>query len=119
MRTSTVVVLGVAFLAGAAALYVWSRVTHYERRLRRETTNELMRALAVGVSSFRLKHDRLPATLQETLDFDEPPNDPWGNDFVFAPSADGSFELRSLGADGVPGGTDADADIVVVGPRAK
>jgi type II secretory pathway pseudopilin PulG len=116
MRVSTIVVLGVAVLAGAAALHLWSRVTHYQRRVRREITNELMRAIAELVVTFRLKHGRLPATLQETLDFDEPPKDPWGNDFVYAPSADGSFELRSLGADGVPGGSDADADISFVGP---
>lgn len=123
MRTSTIVVLGVAVLAGAVALYVWSGVTNLQRRMKRETTNAMMNAIDSAVASFRLKNGRLPATLQEiwgeSLDVDEPPKDAWGRDIVFAPSADGSFELRSFGADGAPGGTDADADIVVVRLRPK
>jgi len=117
MRVSTIVVLGVAVLAGAA-FCLWSRVTNLQRRMKRETTNAMMNAIDSAVASFCLKNGRLPASLQEiwggSLDIDEPPKDAWGRDIVFAPSADGSFELRSFGADGLPGGADDDADIVVV-----
>jgi general secretion pathway protein G len=44
----------------------------------------------------------------------EIPKDAWGNDFVYVPPAgEGlSFDLISYGADGEPGGTRHDADIL-------
>ena len=40
------------------------------------------------------------------------PKDPWGNDFVYlSPGSHGDFDIISLGADGEPGGEDADMDI--------
>lgn len=38
--------------------------------------------------------------------------DPWGNPWIYAQTATG-FTITSYGADGVPGGSDLDADIVV------
>lgn len=41
------------------------------------------------------------------------PSDPWGNAYQYtAPGEFGPYELTSLGADGKPGGTGVDADIV-------
>jgi type II secretion system protein G len=41
------------------------------------------------------------------------PTDPWGNAYVYeSPGEHGGFDLSSLGADGAPGGEDADADVV-------
>jgi general secretion pathway protein G len=38
--------------------------------------------------------------------------DPWGNDYQYLlPGTHGEYDLYSLGADGQPGGEDADADI--------
>lgn len=40
------------------------------------------------------------------------PQDPWGHDYVYiSPGLNGPFDLYSLGADGVEGGTGTDADI--------
>ncbi len=40
------------------------------------------------------------------------PLDPWGNPYVYrSPGEASAFELRSLGADGQPGGEGVDADI--------
>ncbi|XFA67165.1 type II secretion system major pseudopilin GspG (plasmid) [Tistrella mobilis] len=40
-------------------------------------------------------------------------SDPWGRAYLYqAPSGRGSYELKSLGADGRPGGEGEDADIV-------
>ncbi len=38
------------------------------------------------------------------------PVDPWGNPYAYT-SDGGSFELKSLGKDGQPGGTELDADL--------
>jgi general secretion pathway protein G len=41
------------------------------------------------------------------------PKDPWGNEYkyLFPGTKGGAYDLFSLGADGEPGGEDADADI--------
>ena len=40
------------------------------------------------------------------------PKDPWGRPYVYAsPGQHGTFDISSLGADGVPGGTGENADI--------
>jgi general secretion pathway protein G len=40
------------------------------------------------------------------------PNDPWGKPYVYAfPGQHGAFDIYTLGADGVPGGTGENADI--------
>ena len=42
----------------------------------------------------------------------EMPKDGWGNDFHYTfPAANGSFEIKSLGADNAPGGDGDNADI--------
>jgi len=43
---------------------------------------------------------------------DRLPKDPWGNDYHYLlPGVHGEFDTFTYGADGVPGGTGADADI--------
>lgn len=40
------------------------------------------------------------------------PKDPWKNDFIYlCPGVNGEFDIISYGADGVPGGEDANMDI--------
>ena len=46
------------------------------------------------------------------LDKGKVPKDPWKNDYVYVcPGSHGDFDIISLGADGEPGGEDADMDI--------
>lgn len=41
------------------------------------------------------------------------PQDPWGGDYIYrSPGQTGRFDLISLGADGQPGGSGVDSDIV-------
>lgn len=43
---------------------------------------------------------------------DKLPKDPWGNTYLYLnPGVHGDIDVFSLGADGQPGGADADADI--------
>ncbi len=40
------------------------------------------------------------------------PDDPWGNPYIYvSPGTHGDFDLISLGADGLEGGDDVNADI--------
>jgi len=66
-----------------------------------------------AVVAYRLKNRKMPSSLNDLLPFmdsSEIPKDPWDKDYVY--KAEGSeFEIISYGADGVPGGTDINADI--------
>lgn len=43
---------------------------------------------------------------------DQMPKDPWGRDYQYLrPGVHGEFDVFTLGADGLPGGADMDADI--------
>lgn len=88
-------------------------------------------ALEQGLDQYRLDTGHYPTTeiglsglmLKPTSDAVEkwqgpylkkdPPNDPWGNPFIYrAPGQDGrEYDLLSYGADGKPGGSGQDADI--------
>ena len=39
------------------------------------------------------------------------PNDPWGKPYQYAPAEGGNVDIRSLGADGAPGGEGENADV--------
>lgn len=92
-----------------------------------------MEMLGAALDAYRLDNGRYPTTRQglEAL-WQEPaqeprpsawrgpylrkavPNDPWGNPYIYTSPAERSprgFDLISLGADGLPGGEDEDADI--------
>lgn len=45
------------------------------------------------------------------LDSKSVPLDPWGNDYVYTLEGSNEFKVMSFGADGIPGGEGADADI--------
>jgi len=66
-----------------------------------------------AVVAYRLKNRTMPSSLNDLLPFmdsSEIPKDPWGKDYVYK-SEGSEFEIISYGADGVPGGTDINADI--------
>ncbi len=58
----------------------------------------------------------VPTSWPEDGYLSQMPQDPWGNPYAYT-STGRSFELKSLGKDGKPGGSDVDADID--GRRAK
>jgi general secretion pathway protein G len=70
-----------------------------------------------GLKLYRLKHKRLPtqaeglAALVSEGILEKMPIDPWGRLYLYEGYPGGCFHLRSLGADGEPGGTDEDSDI--------
>lgn len=90
-------------------------------------------SLITALDTYRLDNGRYPSTaqglaaLRERPTVDPPanwrepylrkavPDDPWGRPYVYvSPGREnpGSFDLLSYGADGRPGGSGADADIV-------
>ena len=77
--------------------------------------------LRTAVKLYRLKHGRLPASLEAIADgfeYGEIPEDPWGNPYHYVVKAEGAFDIVSLGADGKPGGEGFDRDLLC-GARAR
>ena len=87
-------------------------VTRYPQRRAREILVQLARI----VERYRAaKHD-VPGSLAELVPgwLEKEPLDPWGRTVVYQRKAVGSgYRLACLGADGKPGGSGDDADLVV------
>lgn len=71
------------------------------------TTDQGLQALASRPTS-----PPVPANWAQNGYIDRVPADPWGRAYQYlVPGVHGQFDVFSLGADGRPGGTGADADI--------
>ena len=90
-----------------------------------------LRSVAASLEMYRLDNRTYPTTEQGLIALTErpsaqpvpinwveggylptPPVDPWGNAYTYtSPAENGPYEIISFGADGVPGGDGADADI--------
>ncbi len=110
-----VVVCGAGALVG---ITLGRRVNAAEQRAHVLQTQAQLQNLEFAITAYGLQHKALPATLDLLVGPDGPlagdsvPADAWGRPFEYVPGDDGkSYTLRSLGADGAPGGADEAADI--------
>ncbi len=84
-----------------------------------------MNAFETALDTYRLDVGSYPAALEELRKSDKPrwdgpylpkdiPLDPWGNPYIYTvPGEDGNpYKIMSYGADGQPGGTDNNEDLV-------
>ena len=81
----------------------------------RSLTNTTMWVLKRRILQFAHSHGELPHTLTalpEMQGYDTSTRDEWGRDIVFEVSTSGIVTLRSLGRDGVVGGSGNDADMI-------
>lgn len=90
-------------------------------RERIERTDSRLRLLAILIERHRMEHESLPESL-DALDaaleahprqrawLEAARDDAWGNPVALMLEDDGTYDIVSLGADGVPGGKRADAD---------
>ncbi|WP_415918932.1 type II secretion system major pseudopilin GspG [Tateyamaria sp. SN6-1] len=90
----------IAAIASAVQLY---RLDNF----RYPTTEQGLEALRTAPST-----DPVPANWATGGYIDRLPVDPWGRPYQFlAPGVHGDFDIFTFGADGIAGGTGADADI--------
>jgi general secretion pathway protein G len=81
-----------------------------------DTTRTNITEIETALRTYFLQKGKFPETgagLKPLVDaqiIDKMPHDGWGHDYVYLLEADKPV-IVSYGADGVPGGTDADADI--------
>lgn len=121
-----VVLLILALLAG----YVGPKLFGEVGKARSKTAASQMKGLTSALDRYRLDTGRYPST-EEGLPalmtnagnapgWDGPylsgelPPDPWGKPYVYRVPGDNGrdYDLRTLGADGKPGGTGEDEDII-------
>ena len=95
-----VVVAVIAVLAGAVKLYKLDN-------FRYPTTEQGLRALVEAPTA-----SPVPPNYAANGYIDRLPQDPWGNEYQYLqPGVHDEFDIFTLGADGVAGGTGPDADI--------
>lgn len=116
-----IVIVIIGLLASLVAPEMLGKVGSTQRK----TASAQMQMFQTALDTYRLDNGSYPTNLNELVQstkktWDGPylpksvPNDPWGNPYVYArPGAGGKpYDLKSLGADGQPGGSDDDADIL-------
>lgn len=124
-----VVIIVLGLLAGLVAPQIIGRVSE----ARGATARTQIELLGVALDNYRLDNGRYPTTQQglealRTEPTSEPiprnwrgpylrkavPLDPWDRPYIYRSPGDENpqgYDLLTLGADGVPGGEDEDADI--------
>jgi general secretion pathway protein G len=121
----------VLVILGLMAALVFPKLTGTTSKARIQTTQIQIRSLEDALNQFEVENGFFPTT-EQGLDalkaqpttgreakkwreggyLDKVPKDPWENEYRYvSPGANGSFDLSSFGADGVPGGDGNNADI--------
>ncbi len=109
------VMVVVCILASLAAL-VATNVLGVKTEADQKTTRLDMRQTESALDLYRMQHGRFPSTaegLEKLVDsglLKELPRDAWGHPLLYKLEND-QPQLTSLGADGEPGGSGADADL--------
>lgn len=97
-------------------------VMKYLKQARIDKAKMDMRAIVDGIKHYRLRTNKIPASIADMCGTDEdardlertePPKDPWGNEYVYTPKDRRNYDLVCLGGDGVEGGEGEDADITL------
>lgn len=121
----------VVVILSVLALVIVPRVIDRPDQARMVRARTDIGAISSAVKFYRLDNFRYPTTEQglaalvspptsapqapnwaEGGYIDQLPKDPWGQLYNYlAPGVHGDFDIFSYGADGIPGGEDADADI--------
>lgn len=73
-----------------------------------------MSEMKTAIKLFRLKHSRLPESLEEIakeFENEEVPLDPWGNEYIYKVLGKSEFDIVCYGADGDEGGEEYDKDL--------
>jgi general secretion pathway protein G len=113
-----VVITILGLLAGITSVGVMK----YLKQARIDRAKMDMRAIVDGIKHYRLRTNKIPQSIADMcgpdednrdLDRSEPPKDPWGSDYQYTPKDRRTYDLLCLGADGVEGGEDEDADITL------
>jgi general secretion pathway protein G len=114
-------IMVVIAIIGLLATIIAPNVVRHFKEAQVTTTKTKMAGVKQALDEYRMKHTKLPDTLDALLEPDEKNlgepyleqeniEDAWGQTFQYTKQGN-KFDLVSLGADGVEGGENEDADI--------
>ena len=115
-----IVIIIIGLLASLVAPRLFTKVD----KARIKTAKAQIELLSTAIDSYRLDLGKFPTTLEALRQSDDPkwegpylpkniPLDPWDGPYVYkCPGEHGPYDIMSYGADGKPGGTGNDRDIV-------
>ena len=114
-----VVITIIGLLAGITSVAVMKNL----REARVETSKQNMRTIKQAIQMYYIKKNRIPQSLSELcgpdgdderfIEAEEPPKDAWDGEFQYTPRDKKSYDLVSLGSDGIEGGEGDAADITL------
>ncbi len=119
--------LVVLAILGLIATFAAPRVLKYLSGAKSDSARIQIESLATTLDLYKLEMGKYPDTLEELVkkpagadNWGGPylrkktvPKDPWRKDFVYRlPGKEGTYDLLSLGADGIEGGEGENRDIV-------
>ena len=118
-----VVITIIGLLGGIVGVNVYK----YMKTATISTTKTQIIQIENAIETFRSMKRRLPDSLDELvgdeedafLKSEEVPTDAWGNEFIYEKTGSRTYNLYSLGADGVEGGEGEDEDIDRKSARRK
>ncbi len=109
--------------------FIGSKLFGAADRAKRDINRLRMQDLKSSISEYQLRYNSLPPTLDALVNgadgivgFQRVANpeqisDAWGRSFVYTLENGGrSYKIKTLGADGIEGGTDANFDDEITGP---
>lgn len=114
----------VIIILGLLASLVGPRLFSKVDKARIQTAKAQIELLSAAIDTYRLDIGKFPSFLEELRRSDDPnwdgpylpkaiPLDPWNNPYDYKyPGEHGPYDIISYGADGKPGGTGNDGDIV-------
>jgi general secretion pathway protein G len=131
-------ILIVVVIIGMLAAIVLPRVTGHTDMARATAARAEIQSFKVALESFKYHFKRYPTSAEGLealvrrpdgvdhwpdggfLDQEAEPVDPWGNPYVYVhPGQHGPYDIMSYGADGQPGGSGSDGDIVSWNLKAR
>ncbi len=118
-----VVITIIGLLGGIVGVNVYK----YMKTATIQTTKSQIITIEEAIEHFRLDTRRLPDSLDELvgdeedsyLKTDQLPTDAWDNEFIYEKTGSRTYNLYSLGADGIEGGEGEDEDIDRKSARSK
>lgn len=114
----------VIIILGLLASLVGPRLFTKVDKARIQTAKAQIELLSTAIDTYRLDMGKFPSSLEELRRSDDPrwegpylpkeiPFDSWNNPYAYKyPGEHGPYDIISYGADGKPGGTGNDKDIV-------
>jgi general secretion pathway protein G len=107
-------IIVVLMMVGIIGAFIGGKVFKAGDKAKAELTRAKLNSLKEPIYIYQMRNSALPQSLAQAEAEDT--KDAWGKEVEYRVMDGRGYEIRSMGGDGRPGGSGADADIVVTGP---